>query len=155
MLVGCLRPLAWLFQRVRLLRYRRVAVLPAGDWVGGRTTGLREGGSRLCHRSLRIAWLGSAMIGVARIWATTLSAKEPEERPRRSKGVSGSEVQFAITNRERRAWSSDSSFVLAVVTDALTMNPRLRTFRGLRGQSRFEFIEVGFVARLVKKTNLQ
>lgn len=64
------------------------------------------------------------------------------------KGVAGTRPEFVITRNEREAWKRDRTFVLAVVTEALT-RPRVRLFPGRRSLQRFRFKALSYSAKLV------
>ena len=67
------------------------------------------------------------------------------------KGCKGSQVKFIITKNEKKAWSSDSRFVLALVTNALGSKRGLQEFRS-RDLEKFRFEPLAFVATL-KRAN--
>jgi hypothetical protein len=62
------------------------------------------------------------------------------------KGVGGSERKFIITRGEKRQWSHDSTFVLALVRNARARTPTLDFYRGRNGIRGFHFDPLSFMA---------
>jgi len=61
------------------------------------------------------------------------------------KGSRGTKHQFIVTANERKVWRSDSKYVLALVTNALSSMPSLSLFRGIGGFQHFQFEPISFV----------
>lgn len=70
------------------------------------------------------------------------------ERHVEVKGCKGSKIQFIITGNEKDAWSSDSHFVLALVTSVLGSSPTLHMFTGPRDLEKFRLAPISYVATL-------
>jgi len=70
------------------------------------------------------------------------------ERHVEVKGSKSSKIQFIITTNEREAWSSDSRFVLALVTSVLGSSPILHTFTGPIDLEKFRLATISYVATL-------
>lgn len=68
------------------------------------------------------------------------------------KGTRGTGNQFILTENERRTWSHDGRFVLALVCDALGAKPSLRLFTGPRSLRGFTLKPVSHVAALKPKS---
>ena len=64
------------------------------------------------------------------------------------KGVSGTAHKFIITPNEKNCWSRDESFVLALVTNALTTNQKLALYRGPKETERFSFSPISYLVTL-------
>jgi uncharacterized protein DUF3883 len=64
------------------------------------------------------------------------------------KGISGTEHRFIITANEKKCWSKDESFVLALVTNALTTNQKLALYQGPKETGRFFFSPISYVVTL-------
>ena len=64
------------------------------------------------------------------------------------KGCKGSKIQFIITANEKRAWSSDRHFILALVTGACSPSPFLRVFSGRRDLKKFRLATISYVASI-------
>ena len=63
-----------------------------------------------------------------------------------AKGVGGSKSQFLITANERKQWTKNGRFVLALVNNARGVSPSLSLFKGPAGIKRFDFAPVSFMA---------
>ncbi len=62
------------------------------------------------------------------------------------KGVAGAKRRFPITAAERRLWSRDQQFVLALVMHARRKYATLELFRGPASIRRFKFVPLQFMA---------
>jgi hypothetical protein len=64
------------------------------------------------------------------------------------KGCKGLKIQFMLTANEKEVWSTDSHFVLALVTNALGSSPILRMFKGPSDLRKFRLETISYVATL-------
>lgn len=74
-----------------------------------------------------------------------LCAKRQQVAHVEVKGSSGSDLQFILTENERRTWAIDPAFVLAVVTNART-RPKIHRFPGARAMKQFRLRPVSYSA---------
>lgn len=63
-----------------------------------------------------------------------------------AKGSRGTDRQFIITANEKCTWSTDPSYALALVTNALKSTRAILWFNGKRGHRQFRFLPISFVA---------
>ena len=63
------------------------------------------------------------------------------------KGAGGDSEKFIITANEAQTWESDSRYVLALVTNALSKKPSLTEFVGPQGRQGFTFDPISYWAK--------
>jgi len=64
------------------------------------------------------------------------------------KGVSGTEIRFILTARERQKMESDANFVLTVVTSANNRESQIHNFSGRGAIGKFDFRPLAFMTTL-------
>lgn len=77
-----------------------------------------------------------------------LCKKGKEEEHVEVKGVRGAVVSFIITAGEVRRAKNDQSFVLQVVTNSLSDDPRCHRFTGAEFRERFQLAEIAYKASI-------